>query len=162
MDEAGAGFQQAGVAACRWLLGCGKPEAGERFEILVDDVCGGYDWRGDGWYWQVTAQAAGFEEGPFELKADLNWFAGEESEAGAELWGAGAGRLILTAVGRPVRHSLLLWALKSWFRCSSTTSCADSWSCTYITWAPTPKLMVRGARPHRKSLICQEWNINKS
>lgn len=39
--------------------------------------------------------------------------------------------------------------------CRSFTSCADSWSCTYIMWAPIPSLMVRGERPDRKSLICR-------
>lgn len=37
--------------------------------------------------------------------------------------------------------------------CSSFTSCAESWSSTHITWAPIPRLMFRGERPDRKSLI---------
>lgn len=110
----------------------------------------------------------GYEEGPFELKEELglralNWVEDEESEAGVEVWEAGGVVDPVALVwAEPVRRSLLLWAVKSLFCCSSATFCADSWSCTCIMWEPTPMLMVRGARPHRKSLICQEQNINKS
>lgn len=59
------------------------------------------------------------------------------------------------SAGRPVCSLLLLPALESRSCCSCATSCADSWSCTYIMWAPIPRLMVRGERPDRKSLICR-------
>lgn len=55
----------------------------------------------------------------------------------------------MVAAGRSVWSSLLPPALRS------ATFCAVSWSCTYIVWAPTPRLMVRGERPDRKSLICR-------
>lgn len=55
----------------------------------------------------------------------------------------------------PVLCSLLLLNLTLSFCCSSFTSCAESWSCTYIMWAPIPRLMVRGERPDRKSWICR-------
>lgn len=164
---------QTGVAACSGQQGCGQPGAEGRFETPWEDVCverGGQDWHGDEWWWQ------GWEVKPVALKEDLGcwvvcWVGDvelEETGVGVEVWeagvvddpGADSGWLIWTAVGRRGWSSLLLWALKSSFCCSSTTFCADSWSCTHIMWAPTPKLMFRDVRPDRKSLICQKRNTS--
>lgn len=66
-----------------------------------------------------------------------------------------SGWLTLPVFGRLGLCSLLLLTLISPSCCSSFTSCAESWSCTYIMWVPIPRLMVRGERPDRKSLICR-------
>lgn len=67
----------------------------------------------------------------------LNW---DEDDPGADvkLWEVGGVSMFT--------------ALRSCFFCSSVTSWADSWSSTYITWAPTSRLMYIGERPDRKSL----------
>lgn len=173
MEEAGVGLcgpvmgfgLQTGVAARGGELGWGQAEAEGRFGVTGEDgwiECWGPGWCGE-WWWQVVARGT-------EPAKDLCRWADEKSEeagVGAEVWEAGeivcAGVLILgwfflTAVGGAVGSFTSLWALTSWFCCSSETFCADSWSCTYITWAPTPSLTVRGERPVRKSLICQRGN----
>lgn len=96
----------------------------------------------------------------FKLKAESAVFgagvevfeAGEvvEDQVNAEL-----GWLTALVFSGPVLCSLLLLTLTSSSCCSSFTSCAESWSCTYITRAPIPRLMVSGERPDRKSLICR-------
>lgn len=64
--------------------------------------------------------------------------------------------LTLASVGRLVCSLLLLLgSLEPRPCCISDTPCADNWSCTYSVWSPIPRLMVRGARPERKSLICR-------
>lgn len=159
MEPVGAA-EQTGVAACRGELGCGHPVGKVGAEIPWEAVCverGGPDWCGGEGGWQLTA---GAEAGAVESEEVLGVWAliwtedveSEESGAVVEVWEKESGWLVLSAVGRHV----LLPALKSWCCCRSATFCADSWSWTYITWAPTPRLMVRGERPDRKSLICQD------